>query len=128
MLLGTFAAMLTLAFIAVACALVSVPAPVTGSMFAAWKNHLIGAGLSLCVAACASTPSNPTAATSKAAAAPNQPPEGCVSNTASRIPMSPVECAAFGHAWTDQDIKTTGATDSAWALRLLDPSVTVTGH
>src|SRR5580658_7580113 len=44
------------------------------------------------------------------------------------IPMSPVECAAFGQAWTHQAITTTGATDSARALRLLDPSVTVTGH
>jgi hypothetical protein len=97
---------------------------------AMWKNHLIGAGLSLCVAACASTPSSPSpgAATSKAAAAPNLPPVGCVSNTATRIPMSPAECAAFGRAWTDQDIKTTGATNSAQALRLLDPSVTVTGN
>lgn len=93
-----------------------------------WVNHLIGAGLSLCVAACASTPSSPAAATSKAAVAPNLPPVGCVSNTATRIPMSPTECAAFGRAWTDQVIKATGATDSAQALRLLDPSLTVTGN
>jgi hypothetical protein len=93
-----------------------------------WKKYLMGAGLSLCVAACASTPSSPGAATSTAAAAPNLPPAGCVSGTATRIPMSPAECAAFGRAWTAQDIKTTGATDSAQALRLLDPSVSVTGH
>jgi hypothetical protein len=93
-----------------------------------WKKYLIGAGLSLCVIGCASTPSNPGAATSTAAAAPNLPPVGCVSSTATRIPMSPAECAAFGHAWSDQDIKTTGATDSGQALRLLDPSVTVTTH
>jgi hypothetical protein len=91
-----------------------------------WKNQLIGAALSLCVAACASTPSSPGAATSKAAAAPNLTPVGCVSNTATRIPMSHAKCAAFGRTWTDQDIKTTGATDSAQALRLLDPSITVT--
>lgn len=94
-----------------------------------WKRYLIGAGLSLCVAACASTPSSPDAATSRAAAAaPNLPPAGCVSSTATRIPVDPAECAGFGRAWTDQDIKTTGATDSGQALRLLDPSVTVTAH
>lgn len=93
-----------------------------------WKKYLIGAGLSLCVAACASTPSSPGAATSDAAAAPNLPPAGCVSSSATRIPTSAAECAAFGRAWTDQDIKTTGATDAAQALRLLDPSVTVTGR
>jgi hypothetical protein len=92
-----------------------------------WSNYLIGAGLSLCVAACASTPSSPSTATSKAAAALNLRPVGCLSNTATRIAMSAAECAAFGRTWTDEDIKTTGATDSAQALRLLDPSVTVTG-
>ena len=90
-----------------------------------WKNHLIGAWLVVCVAACASTPSSPGAAT-KAAAAHNLTPVGCVSNTATRIPVSPTECAGFGRTWTDQDIKTTGATDSAQALRLLDPSIIVT--
>jgi hypothetical protein len=61
-------------------------------------------------------------------------PVECVSNTAARIPMSAAECAAFGRAWKDQDIKTTGATEAAQALRLLDawfsqyPSVTVTGQ
>ena len=93
-----------------------------------WKKYLMGAGLSLCVAACAGAPSSPGAATSGAAAAPNLPPVGCVSSTATRIPMSPAECAAFGRAWSDQDIKTTGATDAGKVLRLLDPSVTVTGH
>jgi hypothetical protein len=92
------------------------------------KKFLIGAGLSLCVAACASAPSTPGAATSKAPAAANLPPAGCVSGTATRIPTSPRECAAFGRVWTDEDIKTTGATDSGQALRLLDPSVTVTGR
>jgi len=30
--------------------------------------------------------------------------------------------------WTDQDVKSTGATSAGQALRLLDPAVTVTGH
>ena len=64
-----------------------------------------------------------TAATVKpqpAAAARND--RGCV--TASRIPSSQ-PCAAFGRAYSDKDIQTTGATTADEALRLLDPSITV---
>ena len=83
---------------------------------------LIGAGLSLCAAACASSPSAP-AVRSQA----QLPPTGCVSQTGTRIPMSPSECAAAGHTWTDGALRSTGATNPAEALRLLDPTVT-TGH
>jgi hypothetical protein len=93
-----------------------------------WKKFPIGAGLALCVAACASSPSTPGATTSKAATAANLPPAGCVSGTTTRIPLSPRECAAFGHVWTEEDIQKTGATDTAQALRLLDPTLTVHGQ
>jgi hypothetical protein len=42
--------------------------------------------------------------------------------------VSPSDCAAFGHVWTDKDIKSTGATSAGQALRQLDPTVIVTGH
>jgi hypothetical protein len=42
--------------------------------------------------------------------------------------MRLAEYATFVRTWTDKDIKTTGGTYSAQGLRLLDPSVTVTGH
>ena len=64
-----------------------------------------------------------TAATVKpqpAATARND--RGCVTGT--RIPGSE-PCAAFGRAYTDEDIQHTGATTVAEALRLLDPSITV---
>jgi hypothetical protein len=91
-----------------------------------WKKVLIGACLTLCVAGCASSPSAPSAA--KAGADAASPPLGCVPETATRIPPSPRECGAFGHVWKHEDIKTTGATDAGQALRLLDPSLTVTGR
>jgi len=47
---------------------------------------------------------------------------GCV--TGSRIPSSE-PCAAAGRAYSDKDIQTTGATTAGDALRLLDPSITV---
>ena len=91
-----------------------------------FNRVLIGVCFTLCVAGCASSPSAPSAA--KAAADAGSPPVGCVPVTATRIPLSPHECGAFGRAWKQEDIKTTGATDAGQALRLLDPSVTVTGR
>jgi len=88
---------------------------------------LIVAGLSLCVAACATTPpATPDA--SKRTAATAATPAGCVTDTGTRLPVKPGDCAAPGHVWTDQEVRGTGVTDSAHALRLLDPTVTVTGH
>ena len=89
------------------------------------KKILIGAGLTLCVAACATSPSTP--GTAPRAAAAKVPPAGCVAETATRIPVSPHDCAGAGRVWTDQDVKSTGATDVAQALRQLDPTV-VTSH
>jgi hypothetical protein len=46
----------------------------------------------------------------------------CVTGT--RIP-STEPCGSAGRVYTDKDIQTTGATTTADALRLLDPSITV---
>jgi hypothetical protein len=88
-----------------------------------FKKTMIGACLTVCVAACATSPSTP--GTSRRAAQAKVPPAGCVADTATRIPVSPRDCAASGRVWTDQDIKSTGATDSAQALRQLDPTVVI---
>lgn len=85
---------------------------------------LVGVGFALCVAACASNPSAPAAATSKVVA--NAEP-GCASSTGTRIALGPHECAAAGYTWTQGDMKVTGATDAAGALRLLDPTVIIRG-
>jgi hypothetical protein len=64
-----------------------------------------------------------TAATVKpqvAAAARND--RACVTGT--RISSSE-PCASPGRVYNDKDIQTTGATTAAEALRLLDPSITV---
>lgn len=74
----------------------------------------ITAGLLL--VGCTATAVKPQAA----AAARND--RGCVSG--SRIPSSE-PCSSFGRVYSDKDIQTTGATDAAEALRLLDPSITV---
>jgi hypothetical protein len=46
----------------------------------------------------------------------------CVTGT--RIPTSE-PCASAGRVYSDKDIQSTGATTAAGALRLLDPSITV---
>jgi hypothetical protein len=84
---------------------------------------LLGAGLAVALAACASTPPQPT----QTAAA--KAPVGCVPDTATRIPSSdPKTCAGFGHSWNQDDISRTGQATPGGALRLLDPTLTVTGH
>jgi hypothetical protein len=87
------------------------------------SKTLIGAFVTLCVSACATSPSAP--GTGHAAAAAQVPPTGCVAETATRIPVNPHDCAGAGRVWTDQDIKSTGATSAAQALRQLDPTVVV---
>lgn len=86
---------------------------------------LIGAGLALCVAACSSTPSTPGVGTRRAAN--STPPAGCVSQTATRLPVSPSDCAGPGRVNTQQDIQQTGQLDSAHALRMLNPAVNTSG-
>jgi hypothetical protein len=88
---------------------------------------LIGAGLSACVAACVGSPAAP-AMVSPSMTAASLPPAGCVSQSATRIPAGPTECAASGHVWTSDAIRGTGATEPAAALRLLDPTLTVRGQ
>jgi hypothetical protein len=82
---------------------------------------VIGAGLSLCVAACASSPVTPAAAHPAASRAP----AGCVTQTATRIPLRPGDCGAAGHVWTGDALKSTGANEPGQALYLLDPTLPV---
>ena len=94
-------------------------------MVAKFREALIGAGLGLCVAACAGSPSIPGITHPSVAAAAKLPPAGCVSQSATRISLGPTECGAAGHIWTDETIKSSGATEPGEALRLLDATVTV---
>lgn len=85
-------------------------------------NKLLpGACLALSLAACATTPSAPLAASA------SKPPAGCVASTATLVPVSPGTCAGFGNTYTRDDIDHTGATNIGDALRVLDPSLTVRG-
>ncbi|HUE47794.1 MAG TPA: hypothetical protein VMO54_01190 [Steroidobacteraceae bacterium] len=88
------------------------------------KKLLLAACLVLPLAAC-TTPSATREPPKSAALAPTP---GCVADTATRIAVKEADCAGFGRTYTQQDIQRTGQSDTAQALRLLDPSLTVHGH
>jgi hypothetical protein len=88
------------------------------------KTSLLGVCL-IVLAACASNPpAAPRNATAKAASSSGSP-LGCVNKTATRLPTSPDDCAGFGSSHSDVSLQSTGQTQAAEALRMLDPSVVV---
>jgi len=89
------------------------------------KKSLLGAFLVL-LASCASTPPAPQTAKATSPSSSGSP-AGCVNKTASRLPSRPEDCAGFGNSHSQDALKSTGQTDAANALQLLDPSVTA-GH
>jgi len=94
------------------------------------KLRVTGAALFLLVvAACASTTPAPgrKATTARDVTARDVPAASCVA-TPTGVVAAPRDCAAMGHTWTQRDIDRTGAQTTAGALRLLDPTITVTGH
>ena len=90
------------------------------------KKLLIGACLVLPLAAC-TTPSATREPRTSAFLAPARTP-GCVTDTGTRIPVMPGNCAGFGRTYTQENLMRTGAADTGQALRLLDPALTVHGH
>jgi hypothetical protein len=55
------------------------------------------------------------------------PGADCSVTTASRVSTADQPCSGLRHSFSNQDIRTTGATSLAVALRMLDPSI-VTGR
>jgi hypothetical protein len=84
------------------------------------KKLVPGATL-LLLAACASTPAP------QSAAAQATPPIGCVSDTATRLPVRAGDCAGVGSSYSKQQMDSTGQPYVGDALRMLDPSVSVHG-
>ena len=90
------------------------------------KKLLIAACLVLPLAACTTRSATREPPTSASLASARTP--GCVSDTATRIPVMQADCAGFGRIYTQEDLLRTGAADTGQALRLLDPALTVHGH
>ncbi len=62
-------------------------------------------------------------------ALPKPGDRACLQDTGSLIPPKKGTClAVHGNSYTADDIKRTGEPDTARALQMLDPSVTVRGH
>ena len=69
----------------------------------------------------------PAKAAAHAVVRPGDP--GCLRSTGSLIPPRPGKCLPVaGRSYSREDIRRTGAVDTADALRMLDPSVTMQGH
>jgi hypothetical protein len=82
------------------------------------RTSLVGGAMILALAACATTPPTPMTAAAQA-----KPPLGCVSDTATRLPVSPNECAGVGSTYTKKDLDQTGRVYLQDALRDLDPAI-----
>jgi hypothetical protein len=81
---------------------------------------LPGACVALALIACASHAPRESTKTANA----NEPPIGCVYDTATRIPVNPKNCPAFGNTFTKDQINSTGKVEVGQALQMLDTSVT----
>ena len=68
--------------------------------------------------ACVSAGTKPNAATT----ATNT---SCLSDTGSRFTTKPPDCSSFGSSYSSEDMSRTGKTDSAQALKQLDPSLRI---
>jgi len=82
------------------------------------RKSLMAACAALALSACATTQTHPAASAQK-------PPPGCVSGTATLLPVGAGECAGVGSTYTKEDMDRTGQTTVQDALRVLDPTVTV---
>jgi hypothetical protein len=84
------------------------------------KPLVIGACLVLCLGACATTGSTPTTTANA-----GKPIPGCVAQTGTMMPVPSNACTGPGNTYSREDLDRTGRTDTASALRTLDPSLTV---
>jgi hypothetical protein len=82
------------------------------------KRSIVCLAVALMLGACATTPPTPPTAAAK------KPRLGCVSDTATRLPVPAGECAGFGSTYTKDDLDRTGQIYTQDALRMLDPSIT----
>ena len=82
----------------------------------------IALGAACWMVGCASTGNAPSRSTSPPVAAT---PAGCVNQTGSLIPQPAGACTAFGHSYSQDDMRTTGRTTVAGALQQLDPTINI---
>jgi hypothetical protein len=72
------------------------------------------------LAACSTTPSHPPSRTASSIS-----PGGCSTAQGKAAPMGMAGCTSEVRSYSSKDLRQTGRTDTAHALQMLDPSVTV---
>ena len=83
---------------------------------------LLGICIALTTFGCATTAPSADKPVAKAALATDY--IGCIRSTGTRIPVKDGECTgAVGRSYTKDDLDSTGQTNTAEALRMLDPSL-----
>jgi hypothetical protein len=84
---------------------------------------LIGILSASALAACSTAPSHPASRTAAAIA-----PGWCSTADGKALPPGSSGCNALTRRYSGEQLRQTGMTDSAHALQMLDPSITVRGH
>ena len=82
------------------------------------NKMLVGTCVALLLAGCVSRSYKPVAHNAAA-----KPPLGCVSDTATRLPVNPNQCAGVGTTFTKQDLDRTGQPFLNDPLKMLSPAV-----
>ena len=86
--------------------------------------RMIGSVAALAVL-CACAGQNAAVKPDAAKTSANQKNPACLSDTGSRLPSSGADCSALGRSYSSEDIDRTGSSTAGGALRLLDPSLTI---
>ncbi|MDE2261392.1 MAG: hypothetical protein KGL45_02595 [Gammaproteobacteria bacterium] len=84
---------------------------------------IIGILSAAALAACSTTPSQPASRTASAIA-----PGWCSTADGKALRPGSSECNSITRRYSGEQLRSTGMTDAAHALQMLDPSVTVHGH
>jgi hypothetical protein len=97
---------------------------ITSEGKAMFRPFLTGVCLLVALGGCAAGPhSQNNVAT--AATQDSRQQSSCVTDTGSRLPSSPSQCAGFGNTYSGKDLQQTGHVNVAPALQTLDPSITI---
>ncbi len=87
---------------------------------------VLTASILLTLSACATV--SPSGEVARTASLARTPSRSCVSDTATRLPVRPDDCAGLGQTYSREDLLRTGTADTASALRLLDPALSLRGQ
>jgi hypothetical protein len=87
-----------------------------------FRQFVTGACLLTALCGCVTGPHSHVATASRRDAVQRS---SCLTDTGSRLPPSPGQCAGYGNSYSGKDLEQTGHVNVGPALRTLDPSITI---